>query len=777
MTAAPTSAAPTSADPTSADHAPSIRGGVSVSRQQADIVDSVCRNSFTVVDAGAGSGKTRTTVATVLQLLDIHPELHVDHFVLITFTNQAADELRGRLEDELVRRLQNAAAPEEHRRWVEARERLPNAYIGTIHSFCRQILRTFGYGSLVARESEVEFSRGLLYESVTDAIEESFEKDANHPLRAELGTGWHTYDLERIVREIYDDVRNRGLSPDDVLANTQAQPKDNGKPVRVALAQFMFGAHIAYAAKKHDRHLLDAADLLRNTADVLLGEEGFDVATKLAERYSYLFVDEFQDTDRVQLQIVDALRSVLKGVLLVGDEKQSIYRFRGAGMRLSQIARERGTKPLVLNFSSRPTRQLLDLQNALFKSIAGNYPGLDQPLEAFDEARAATTYDPPAITYLRVGDADDIDARTSATADKIRQLLGRPIITDKGHRIIAPGDIAILLRANESVDAYEAGLREALVPHGVVVRKKAGGQFFRRPEVIAIHRILRLLVDHPSDVVLAQAIWTGLLGCDIAAVERDILRFGAPSDYQLTRWFEENHAQQAATLRELRAALRSDSVSEIVERTYRALAIREHYQDLGRNRAVDNLDRLREMARDLTPNDQASTLRGFVHWLQVRLLGEFDEPDAGELSGGDARPNYVRIMTVHQAKGSEFPIVFIPEVQKQLSGFAGNQVQFIVGEEYGLDVRLLLRTPTESQFFAQRTFRDAREERYEAMRVFYVAVTRAQNAVIFVGSGPAGPAREPNEPGYAWRDEIRRAWPSLKDLGATFEEARSSSSL
>lgn len=747
---------------------PLTRGGISVSQQQADIVDSVCQHEFTVVDAGAGSGKTRTTVATMLQLLDLLPDLHVDHFVLITFTNQAADELRGRLEEELARRLEHAATPEEYRRWVEARERLPNAYIGTIHSFCRQVLRTFGYGSRVARESEVELSRGLLYESVTDAIEESFERDAEHPLRAELGTGWHTYDLERIVREIYDDVRNRGLLPDDVLVKTRSQPDDPGKPMRVALAQVMCDAHRAYAAKKLERHVLDAADLLRNTADVLQGEECSEVAAKLGQRYAYLFVDEFQDTDRVQLQIVDALRSVLRGVLLVGDEKQSIYRFRGAGMRLSQIACERGTRPLMLNFSSRPTRQLLDLQNALFKSIAGNFPGLNQPLEAFDNSKSAMPDDPPPMTYLRV-DVDDLAARIAATAEKIRQLLGRSIVSDRGPRAIEPGDIAILLRANDSVDAYESGLRDALARDGIVVRKKAGGQFFRRPEVIAIHRILRLLVDHPSDVVLAQAIWTGLLGCDIAAVEREILRFGATSDHQLTRWLDEHYPHHAATLRELRAALRSDSVSEIVERTYRTLSIREHFQKLGRPRAVDNLDRLREMARDLTPNDQAATLRGFVHWLQVRLLGEFDEPDAAELSGADSRPDYIRVMTVHQAKGSEFPVVLIPEVQKQILGFASNQAQFIIGDDYGLDVDLRLRTPTKSPQFSQRTYRDANEERYEAMRVFYVAVTRAQNAIIYVGSGPAERARKPNEPRYAWRDELLRAWPNMKVLGATVE--------
>lgn len=133
----------------------------------------------------------------------------------------------------------------------------------------------------------------------------------------------------------------------------------------------------------------------------------------------------------------------------------------------------------------------------------------------------------------------------------------------------------------------------------------------------------------------------------------------------------------------------------------------------------------------------------------MRLLGEFDEPEAAELSGAKARPNYIRVMTVHQAKGAEFPLVIIPEVQKQILGFAGNLAQFIVGDDDGLDVDLRLKTTSKSPYFDQRTYRDANEERYEAMRVFYVAVTRAQNAIIYVGSSPAESARQPNEPRYA----------------------------
>src|SRR5205807_10096845 len=123
---------------------PDTRGGLPVTPQQAAVVDAVLAGPVTVVGAGAGSGKTHTTLAAVLELIDAGPAT-LDRFVLITFTEKAAGELRRRIEEALAGRA--AAAGAGRRRWDQQRELLAAAYIGTIHGFCRFVLTTYGYAA------------------------------------------------------------------------------------------------------------------------------------------------------------------------------------------------------------------------------------------------------------------------------------------------------------------------------------------------------------------------------------------------------------------------------------------------------------------------------------------------------------------------------------------------------------------------------------------------------------------------------------------------------
>jgi ATP-dependent exoDNAse (exonuclease V) beta subunit len=316
---------------------PLCRGGLTVSAEQATVVDHVLAHPFTVADAGAG--KTRTTVATVFELLARRPDLTLDQFVLITFTNKAADELRGRLEAALGD-LEAAASGAQRRRWAACRERLAGAYVGTIHGFCRQVLRTFGYGTLTARQSDVDFAGGLLHESIEETLEEDVLRQAAHPLRRTLGGKWRLHALHRLIREIHQDLRNGGLSPDAVAEATARQAADEGRPFRVALADAVRDAHRRYQGKKREGQKLDSADLLLRTAQVLEGADGPAIVAKLTQRYRYLFIDEFQDTDALQKRIVDRLAPKLEAGLVVGDAKQSIYGFRRAGLSLDDIARQ-----------------------------------------------------------------------------------------------------------------------------------------------------------------------------------------------------------------------------------------------------------------------------------------------------------------------------------------------------------------------------------------------------------------------------------------------------
>jgi DNA helicase-2/ATP-dependent DNA helicase PcrA len=211
-------------------------------------------------------------------------------------------------------------------------------------------------------------------------------------------------------------------------------------------------------------------------------------------------------------------------------------------------------------------------------------------------------------------------------------------------------------------------------------------------------------------------------------------------------------------------------VPQILARLYELTSVRERFLQRGERQAAENLEKLRELARHLFRNEQALTLRHFADSLKRSLQSGAEESEALLAPGEEAeRPRHVRLMTVHSAKGLEFPLVVIPEVQAALVR-ADLDPMFLLSDD-GLDLDLAgvgLATASPRFQAVLHARRGARME--EEMRVFYVAVTRAQHAVVFVGT-KGGSTNAPGDDYYSWKDELRRAWPALKPLGARVVEA------
>ncbi len=743
------------------------RGGLRVTAEQAAIVDHVCdaAHGITVVDAGAGSGKTYTTVATVLEILEQDQDATIDRFVLITFTRKAAEELRKRIEGALLERV-NGATGAARERWTEARERLSSAYVGTIHGFCRKILREFGHGALVARESEIGLAgRALLGDALAHVFDAELRKNPDHPLLGAIGEGTEAHEIERLVREIHDDLRNRGRDPHEVERATHNQAGDPGKPLRVAMIDLVCAVHDEYERRKVDANRIDSADLLLRTAEVLeaaaKGEPA--ILEKIARRHRWVFVDEFQDTDCTQERIVEALLPRLRGVLLVGDVKQSIYAFRGAGIDLREIAKRHHVPLLPLSISRRPTDALLDAQNALFAVVGRSFPSLDSPLQPPEKPVVATTKIPPMI-YVDAGRLSGPEA----TARVISGLLEKNtrIDTEEGTRALTAGDIAVLFRANHALDEYEAAM-EGHLRQGIAARRDEGGQFFARPEIVAVCRLLHLVLDHPNELALALALQTPYLRALRGdRPERAILTSGRLDAGDIAHWFSAQHPKEEQRVRELQEMVRAATVPELMEHLYRRFGLREHHLARKDHRAVDNIERLREMARMLTDSEDSLTARVFLSWLRARILGGHPEPDAGD-GAQRTREDVVRLMTVHRAKGLEFPVVILPEVDVAIVGSSFSQASRFLIHKGGLDLQLTVRgVGARSPGWQGNTRVDDDVQRREAMRVFYVAVTRARNHVVFVGGESLNDARDAGHPRYGWRDEIARAWSDLDALGA-----------
>jgi DNA helicase II / ATP-dependent DNA helicase PcrA len=747
--------------------------------EQARVVQEVLDQKVTVVSAGAGTGKTFTTIAAVLTLLQraAEPPISLDQFVLITFSRKAATELRLRMATALRGELDTARKANDMtgiRQWRHASERLGAAYIGTFHAFCRRILRTYGYSEYVARESDISFSLHLRRQAFAQTRAKLLDDTPESTfVRKQLFMGEQLltdYDLQKLVFDIIDYVRNRNLSLDEIVTLTeQRNSTDTNRDFSLAVAYATQWTLESFDKLRRSEQQLDSYDLRDRTAKLL---ENAQVRQRVAERYRYLFIDEFQDTDALQMRLVELLSERLEKLVVVGDKKQSIYYFRGARHDfLEDIARASNVSTLPLRISGRARPEVIATQNQLFKSMAagdGGWRDLDEPLQP-DPHRTgcATSNGLPPLCYISASQSTrDQDARVSATIREIQRLTSRGF---------APGDIALLFRGNASMLRYLDALQQA----GIPARSSLGESFYAQPEIVTVYRVLRCILQPDDDAALVLALQTPVMrDARDVNIEKNLLQRGSAPE-RLTTWFASQFAPSVQhkmyeKLRVLRRELLEDIVPGFLGRLYRDLGFVEAFH--GSTVVARNLDRLREIARDLVEVEEAITVEMFTDVLQTRIEQGAREEDVDPPPLQKApKPPYVQLMTVHAAKGLEFPVVIIPEVQADLVRDNENkQPDYVVQSDlsaadiFGLDINPRLSGIEQVRnTFNQRERMGQRDRLEEEMRLLYVALTRTREIAVLIGAGWG----RPNERGnryYSWQDEVLRARDMLSRVGTQF---------
>jgi len=804
--------------------------------QQADVVAHICAHGdvVTAVDASAGTGKTYTLIRALLRLIEQADErgeaLSVDQFVFITFTNKAADELEKSLYEALQKRKRKAPTSK-RALWAEQLERASGAFIGTIHSFCKgEILRPFGYDQGVARDAGVTFAGQLLDDAVRDVME-AYDAGGDGDSREEAFARWldmtdaqEANRLRRVLRDtpsepLFDAegtlpqhrfhqrleealqlVHRRGWSTAQALTWTcEEQPHDDGYHLRALFAALVRIVDLDYRRKKDREQVLDQHDLLDRSVRLLESEEGQAAARLFGQRYRYLFIDEFQDTDQLQKRIVDALVETMAGILVVGDWKQSIYRFRGAEPQLLQdIAHDHmmGGEPFPLTVSGRPSEPLRKALNELFGSVGERFPGLGVRIGAW-EPRWVPDDRVPEVIVRGAGEEEDARARLDATAGAIDDLLQYSWELPPGHeedheeKPVEVGDIVVLCRTNRDVKTYARGLSA----RGVDARPDRGDEFYQRPEIVATYRMLRLVLNPRDDAALAAALPTPYLAdVDLREYEKMRVQYGMEGNMLVDKLRQERPDLlsgpsrgangEEGVLNRLRRRVRTDTAAQVLGQLYDDFDIAQFYERHENTAALQNLQRLREVARTLAQDDQAMTLRLFSSYLR-RAIAMGREEDRVASDDTQRHIDHVRVMTVHRAKGLEFPFVVIPELQSDLIE-KWRRPAMIFAEEHGLDVSVKedANEHTEegdastrsSQFDAILNTNRA-DGLEEEMRVFYVAVTRAQHSVVLIGSGETDPQDVPggafteaalrDVETYAWQDEVMKAREALCELART----------
>ncbi len=613
-----------------------------------------CTEGPVMIIAGAGSGKTRTLTYRIAHLM----EMGVDPFriIALTFTNKAAGEMKERI-IQLV--------------GDEGR----NLWMGTFHSVFARVLR--------AEATKLGYTSSFTIYDTDDS------KSAIKQIVKQLNLDPKTY-KPNFVQSRISMAKSNLLSPKDYQENPEIYQTDIDSK-RPAIGQI----YQMYDQRLHNSNAMDFDDLLFNM-NVLLRDFP-DVLLKYQQRFQYIMVDEYQDTNFAQYLIVKKLAARHQNICVVGDDAQSIYAFRGANIQnIFNFKRDYPTMHLFkLEQNYRSTKTIVGAANSI---IAKNRDQIQKELWS-DNAEGRR------IRLMRCVDERDEGTRVADAIQNYR--LGE----DADYR-----DFAVLYRQNSLSRAVEDALRKLNIPYRIY----QGLSFYSRREVKDVLSYLRIVVNPHDDESLVRIINYPARG--IGQTTMDKIRVAA-SDNDVSIW------TVLENIADFGLGLNSGTVQKITEFVYLIKrfsvqvptvdaftlakqvaygsgiinALREDDDPESAER-LENIDELlggvQEFCEDSEelpgagddPSSKApdTRLRTLDEYLQQVLLYTSEDKDK------DRDANKVSLMTIHAAKGLEFPYVFVVGMEEQLF----------------------------PSFMAS-----SRAELEEERRLFYVAVTRAEKQV------------------------------------------------
>ncbi len=489
-----------------------------------------------------------------------------------------------------------------------------------------------------------------------------------------------------------------------------------------AVSRLLTDTHANYCAEKKQRSLMDFDDLETALEELLDRPEVLESLP-----FCHIMVDEFQDTNRRQQRIIDKLIHGHAKLFVVGDPKQSIYRFRGADVRIfsetSDAIRQRGGAVIALEENFRSAPDIIEVVNRLFSALMQ-----DEAVEYYP-LKAASSVVGAGVELLAVSADDKVSIEESRTQEG--QQIARHIRWLVEHEDVSYGDITILFRAMSQVKLYERPLQELGIPFVNV----SGRGFYGRQEVQDVLEVIRW-VDDPTDMAARAAV----LHSPFFNVSEEALFWdlcGQPESMHRTEKLKLQQAEEwYQALREIAfhrpAPIFFERLLETTDYTEAIVT-----SPLGKQRYA-NLTKLQEVSWDLWSRGHLSL------WDQIQyieqIMAETDKEGEAKLNVDEA--DAVTLMTVHGSKGLEFDTVFLPDLQRTL---VQNQHPPIAFHQ---DAGLICRN---TSVYAQAAALQRSEELAEAKRLLYVAVTRAERRVVLCG----GPDDADAETYWCWiRSEL-----------------------
>jgi DNA helicase-2/ATP-dependent DNA helicase PcrA len=573
-----------------------------------------------LVLAGAGTGKTRVITTRIAHLLARGVE--ASSVLAVTFTNKAAGEMRERLAG-------------------LAGERAREVTVGTFHAFCARVLREHGHALGLPRRF-----------AICDASDQlSAVKSVMRELRVHETTMHPSAVLARISL-----AKNRMETPEEHL--------ERGSGPRDQLVGSVWLGYRGFLARTRS---LDFDDLLLETVRLL--REHRPVRDHYRERYRHVLVDEYQDTNLPQYEIVREIAGKHRNVCVVGDDDQSIYGWRGADVRkILGFPRDfRGAKVVRLETNYRSTRAILEAANAVIRHNASRH----------EKALRSVRGEGEPVRFVRLKDET---AEAQLVVREVRQLLRL--------EEARPRDFAVLCRTQVQFRSFEGELRANGIPYVVV----GGMSFFDRKEVRDVVAFLKLAANPHDETSLLRVVNTPPRGVGKASIDKVLdfaTRHGIGAAEAFERAAEIDGLPPAAVegYRALRGAIDQSGLADagrhLVLRLQGLLdavgyreEVRRLYPDpMTREARWAGVEEILNFAENHVRRAADPGLHGFLE--ELALQSGDDEPEEKPESRADA----VALMTLHAAKGLEFPHVFLVGMEEGLLPHARAVAEGAIEEE------------------------------------------------------------------------------------------------
>ena len=540
-----------------------------------------------LVLAGAGSGKTRVLthrIAYLIQEKGVFPS----HILAITFTNKAAAEMRERVEKLL---------PGEGN----------SVWVSTFHSMCLRILRReiehLGYNrdfSIYDTDDQRTLMRQILKELKIDS----------KTLR------------ERAVLSQISQTKNRGGNAEDYLSESDGD----------YLSKLIFQCFKRYEEKLKENNALDFDDLLLKT--LALFEQFPEVLLQYQERFRYILVDEYQDTNDVQFRLIYALAKKYRNICVVGDDDQSIYRFRGANLEniLSFEAEFPGCHTIKLEQNYRSTSPILHLANTVIQENTRR------------KAKKLWTEKTEGKEVL----FQEYETAEEEAREVIRHIRGE-------NRLYK--DFAILYRTNAQSRLFEEQCIAWNIPYQIV----GGVNFYQRREIKDLLAYMKIMVNPKDDVAFERIINVPKRGIGNASIEKLRqygLQFGGFSlietiPFAKAAGLSGKALSEIEKFSQMMEGWKQEELGKLIERILDDTGYETELLSEGAIEAESRMENIRELEGKLLSyiqeNGEDASLAAFLE--EVSLLSDLDRSDLTE--------DKITLMTLHGAKGLEFPVVFL----------------------------------------------------------------------------------------------------------------------